>query len=77
MAVPAIGVPVVVLLVANVSLLYWLFEARLIVVYIFGVVHIFILLSLSSSSVVIPVIAVLVFYVSHRCHYFRCYALPG
>ena len=75
-AVPAIGVPVVVLLVANVSLLYWLFKARLIVVFIFGVDHIFILVvSLSSSSVVVPAVAVLVFYVSHRCRYFRRYVL--
>ena len=61
-AMPAIGVPVVILLVANVSLLYWLFAARLIVVLIFGVDHIFILVvSLSSSSVVVPTVAVLVF----------------
>ena len=57
---PAIGVYVVVLLIANVSLLYWLFEAMLIVVVIFGVEHIFILVaSFSSSSVVVPAVAVL------------------
>ena len=72
-AVPAIGVPVVVLLVANVSLLYWLFEARLIVVYIFGVDHTFILVSFSSSPFVVPVVAILVLDVSHRCRYSYCY----